>query len=170
MYHYTIKWLFSLTWLPAALLSNHTLVRTNLYGARIQGQICWSSIVRSRLFRLYLCPSGVFDCHLGHRADDCPSASAVIQPIIGSDSGLSPAQRQAIIWNNACTLLIGPLGTNCNNNGRKTSIFIQNISLNTQMWLFVSALFYCNVPSICPRPPWPQPSLSIMYHDRKSWL
>ena len=32
--------------------------------------------------------------------------------IIGSDDGLSPGQRQAIIWTNAGLLLIGPLGTN----------------------------------------------------------
>ena len=32
--------------------------------------------------------------------------------IIGSDNGLSPDRRQAIIWNNAGLLVIGPLGTN----------------------------------------------------------
>ena len=32
--------------------------------------------------------------------------------IIGSDNGLSPGRRQAIIWNNAGLLLIAPLGTN----------------------------------------------------------
>ena len=32
--------------------------------------------------------------------------------IIGSDSGLSPGRRQAIIWNNAGILSIGTLGTN----------------------------------------------------------
>ena len=32
--------------------------------------------------------------------------------IIGSDNGLSPARRQAIIWTNDGILLIGPLGTN----------------------------------------------------------
>ena len=32
--------------------------------------------------------------------------------IIGSDNGLSPGRRQAIIWSKAGTLLIGPLGTN----------------------------------------------------------
>ena len=32
--------------------------------------------------------------------------------IIGSDNGLSPDRRKAIIWNNAGLLLIGPLGTN----------------------------------------------------------
>ena len=31
---------------------------------------------------------------------------------IGSDNGLSPGRRQAIVWNNAVILLIGPLGTN----------------------------------------------------------
>ena len=34
--------------------------------------------------------------------------------IIGSDDGLSPDRRQAIIWTNAGLLLIGPLGTNFN--------------------------------------------------------
>ena len=32
--------------------------------------------------------------------------------IIGSDNGLSPGRRQAIIWTNAEILSIGPLGTN----------------------------------------------------------
>ena len=32
--------------------------------------------------------------------------------IIGSDNGLSPGRRQAIIWTNTGMLLIGPLGTN----------------------------------------------------------
>ena len=34
--------------------------------------------------------------------------------IIGSDNGLSPDRRQAIIWTNAGILLIGPLGINFN--------------------------------------------------------
>ena len=32
--------------------------------------------------------------------------------IIGSDNGLSPGRRQAIIWTNAGIVLIGPLETN----------------------------------------------------------
>ena len=32
--------------------------------------------------------------------------------ITGSDNGLSPGRRQAIIWTNAGISLIGPLGTN----------------------------------------------------------
>ena len=34
--------------------------------------------------------------------------------IIGSDNGLSPGRRQAIIWTNAVILLIEPLGINFN--------------------------------------------------------
>ena len=36
--------------------------------------------------------------------------------ITGSDNGLSPGQRQAIIWTNDGILLIGPLGTNFSEN------------------------------------------------------
>ena len=36
--------------------------------------------------------------------------------IIGSDNGLSPGRRQAIIWTNAGLLLIGPLGPNFSEN------------------------------------------------------
>ena len=45
--------------------------------------------------------------------------------IIGSDNGLSPERRQAIIWTNAVILLIGPLGTNFS----EISIEIQTFSL-----------------------------------------
>ena len=36
----------------------------------------------------------------------------LIEAIIGSDNGLSPGRRQAIIWTYAGILLIGPLGMN----------------------------------------------------------
>ena len=45
--------------------------------------------------------------------------------IIGSDNGLLPERRQAIIWTNAGILLIGPLGTNFN----EILIEIQTFSL-----------------------------------------
>ena len=44
--------------------------------------------------------------------------------IIGSDNGLPPGRRQAIIWTNAGILLIGPLGTNFS----EISIGIQTFS------------------------------------------
>ena len=46
--------------------------------------------------------------HWGRVTHECISKLT----IIGSDNGLSPGQRQAIIWTNAGILLIGPLGTN----------------------------------------------------------
>ena len=55
----------------------------------------------------YFAPS-VFLTHWGRVTDIC-----VIEIIIiGSDNGLSPGRRQAILWTNAGILLIGPLGTN----------------------------------------------------------
>ena len=43
--------------------------------------------------------------------------------IIGSDNGLSPGRRQAIIWTNAEILLIGPLGTNFSENSIRVQTF-----------------------------------------------
>ena len=45
--------------------------------------------------------------------------------IIGSDNGLSPERRQAIVWTNAGILLIGPLATNF----KEILIEIQTFSL-----------------------------------------
>ena len=44
--------------------------------------------------------------------------------ITGSDNGLSPGRRQAIISNNARILLIGLLGTNFSEINRNSYIFI----------------------------------------------
>ena len=46
--------------------------------------------------------------HCGRVTHICVSKPTTI----GSDNGLSPGRRQAIIWTNAGILLIGPLGTN----------------------------------------------------------
>ena len=54
--------------------------------------------------------------------------------IIGSDNGLSPDLRQAIIWTNSGILLIGPLGTNFN----EISIEILTVSFK-EMRLKVSS-------------------------------
>ena len=50
--------------------------------------------------------------------------------IIGSDNGLSPGRRQAIIWTSAAILLIGPLGTNFT----EILIEIQTFSLQKCVW------------------------------------
>ena len=48
--------------------------------------------------------------HWGRVTHICVSKIA----IIGSDNGLSPGRRQAIIWTSVGIVLIGPLGTNFN--------------------------------------------------------
>ena len=58
--------------------------------------------------------------------------------IIGSDNGLSPDRRQAIIWTNAGILLIGPLGTNF------SEILAEIITFSfKQMYLKVSSAKWC---------------------------
>ena len=58
--------------------------------------------------------------------------------IIGSDNGLSPGRRQAIIWTNAGILLIGPLGTNFS----EILIGIKTFSF-TKMHLKMSSAIWC---------------------------
>ena len=58
--------------------------------------------------------------------------------MIGSDNGLSPGRRQAIIWTNAGILLIGPLGTNF----IEVLIGIQTFSFK-KMHLNMSSAKYC---------------------------
>ena len=57
--------------------------------------------------------------------------------IIGSDNGLSPGRRQAIIWTNAGILFIGPLGTNFSENwiGIETfSIKEMHLKMSSAKW------------------------------------
>ena len=55
--------------------------------------------------------------------------------IIVSENGLSPGRRQAIIWNNAGILLIGPLGTNFTGIlYRNSCIFIQEKAFENVVW------------------------------------
>ena len=63
--------------------------------------------------------------------------------IIGSDNGLSPDRRQAIIWTSAGSLLIGPLGTNFS----EILIGIQTFSF-TKMHLKMSAKWRPFCPSL----------------------
>ena len=58
--------------------------------------------------------------------------------IIGSDNGLSPGRRQAIIWTNAGILLIEPLGTNF------SEISIEKLTFSIKkMRLNVSSAKWC---------------------------
>ena len=58
--------------------------------------------------------------------------------IIGSDNGLSPGRRQAIILTNAGILLIGPLGTHFSG----ILIEIQTFSLKKMRWKVSSAKWW----------------------------
>ena len=66
--------------------------------------------------------------------------------IIGSDNGLSPGRRQAIIWTNAGILLIGPLGTNF------SEILIEIHIFFIQENAFENVV--CEMASIWSRPQW----------------
>ena len=59
--------------------------------------------------------------------------------IIGLDNGLSPCQRQAIIWTNAGILLIRLIGTNLS----EILIEIHVFSFNKMHWKMLSV--YCNI-------------------------
>ena len=60
---------------------------------------------------------------------------------IGSDNGLSPGRRQAIIWTSAWILLIGPLGTIFNEIfTRNPYIFIQENAFENVVWKMAANL------------------------------
>ena len=77
--------------------------------------------------------------------------------ITGSDNGLSPGRRQAIIWTNAGILLIGPLGTNFG----EISIRIQTLSFK-KMHLKMSSAGYRSDYI------WPDEGHSISYPHRRA--
>ena len=88
--------------------------------------------------------------------------------IIGSDNGLSPGRRQAIIWTNAGILSIGPLGTNFS----EILIGNQTFSFRKLHLKMSSALA-----SILSRPQWVNGTLRITYdsclvhnHSIPSWV
>ena len=91
----------------------------------------WLGWLLHRIGKIYPCGEKRYCLtHWGQVTHICISKLS----IIGSDNGLSPGRRQAIIWTNAGILLIGPLGTNFSEN----SIEILTFSF-TKMRLKVSS-------------------------------
>ena len=88
------------------------------------------------------------------------------QTIIGSDNGLSPGRRQAIIWTNAGILLIGTLGTNFSKILIKIRIFSfkkMGLKVLSAKWRpFVSA-------SMCELIPWWSNNTLIMFTYGSGW-
>ena len=77
--------------------------------AHFYGLYCWpvSNSTSVVLCKEWLSPNGALT-HWGRVTHICVSKLTTI----GSDNGLSPGRRQAIIWTNAGLLLIRHLGTN----------------------------------------------------------
>ena len=79
----------------------------NKKGALFEDEFCQPSFFRPlSYYRLVI----RFLTHWGRATHICVGNLT----IIGSDNGLSPGRRQAIIWTNAGILLIRPFGTNFN--------------------------------------------------------
>ena len=68
------------------------------------------SSIQPKPFKIEAPAMTIYLTHWGRVTHICVSTLT----IIGSDNGLSPDRRQAIIWTNAGILLIRPLGTNFN--------------------------------------------------------
>ena len=85
-----------------------TNVKISMYRWKWEANIlCGKKVLFRQLHPYYLSPAVL--TQWGRVTHICVSKLT----IIGSDNGLSPGRRQAIIWTNDGILLIGPLGTNC---------------------------------------------------------
>ena len=81
--------------------------------------------------------------------------------IIGSDNGLSPDWRQAIIWTNAGILLIGPLGTNFG----ETLIEILTFSFKQNAYESI----VCETAAILSRPQCIKVIFGVLHHQNQHW-
>ena len=88
--------------------------------------------------------------------------------VIGSDNGLSPGRRQAIIWTNAGMLLIGPLETNLSEILSEIHTFwLTKMHLKMSSWKWRPFCFGLNVLTPVYRislSQWPLASVYIMPH------
>ena len=92
---------------PNTINSSSLLLESRIGGLFCEFYFCHCYVVY-RTISLVLVMMGFHLTHWGRVTHICISELT----IIGSDNGLSPGQRQAIIWTNAGILLIEPLGTN----------------------------------------------------------
>ena len=102
-------------WHSLKNLSRRAVLRVWLYNdMEIWGNIpknilLWSGLVQHSYDENEICISLTDLTHWGQVTHICVSKLTVI----GSDNGLSPCRRQAIIWTSARIFSIAPLGTNC---------------------------------------------------------
>ena len=110
--------------MPFKFLKMHIVLITwnmflNIMLSIIYGGILWASSY-SFLIYIYFCLPfcAIYRCNHHYQYSFLTHWGGVMHicfgnlTIIGSDNGLSPGRRQAIILTNAGILLIGPLGTN----------------------------------------------------------
>ena len=112
-----------LSWLSLGAINHHAPIwqstLRNVCTAAIEGQSRYDGIIYDSSFSSWHSDLDVLvqTCS-GHHENDLTHWGRVTHicvselTIIGSDNGLSPGRRQAIIWTNAGILLIGPSGTN----------------------------------------------------------
>ena len=101
--HFRIKIPYMLPFLISSFISDCRTLISNVEHFKMRAKFNSSlSLTSHNTLRDWL------STHWGRVTHICVSKLT----IIGSDNGLSPARRQAIIWTNAGILLIGALGTN----------------------------------------------------------
>ena len=136
------------------------------------GMISWIEInfdlmMLVRLFDMKLCEARmVAGLHWSRVTHICVSNLTTI----GSDNGLSPDRRQAIIWINAGILLILPLGTNFSETSIETHIVLykkMRLKMSSAQWrsfcLGFNALTYWGLGlySLCGKTSYHQTSWSL---------
>ena len=115
------------------------------------------NFIQENAFEHVACKMASALTHWGRVTHICVSRLS----ITGSDNGLSPGRRQAIIWTNAGILLIGPLGTNFSENLIKILPFLFTkmrlkvssakwrpfcLGLNVLIWMLPTRFrFYCEI-------------------------
>ena len=121
------KWIWQLHWKPAhSITEKHLWDRewwiATVIAVRFNIKTSWQNTevviaVTKTILMITKKPTGcqlpdiigrVYLTHWGRVTHICVNKLT----IIGSDNGLSPGRRQAIIWTNAGILFIGPWGTN----------------------------------------------------------
>ena len=129
MFALTLEYFLCLLWGPSTSIDffywcqeYHSNSRNKIYKGRTWGlsDKYWLSWKRLSFDVLFSCHFEISLFHRGRVTHICVRKLT----IIGSDNGLSPGRRQAIIWTNAGILLTGALATNFN----ETSIEIHTFS------------------------------------------
>ena len=134
-------------WLPVCIYSRHNDNSFSLTHFSLNDEIVcddFMSIPVSKVHGANMGPTWVLSAPAGPHVG--PMHICVSKPTtIGSDNGLSPGRRQAIIWTSAGILLIGPLETNFS----EVSIRIQTFSFKKMHLKVLSAKWHPFVSPQC---------------------